>query len=97
MKKRMGYLWLAVRQHCKNEANFILNRRQRIFYTLKALWAIFWNREGMINPADVIEVAIMGFYRTYSLDYGEGAVWSMIQVPYGLRGWTFDIGWTGCP
>jgi hypothetical protein len=96
-------LWAVpiLRQRCSVEQNWVLKRRQRWWFTFKALAVLVLRLDeygGREVDSDSIEVAHVGFQRTFHPDYGEGGGWDSFVVGMGVRrGWWFGVRSDGWP
>ena len=99
----MGWwAWQAIRQRCRCERDWRLNRAERWWYTAKVLVCVVLHRDERAVPPDPflhqIEVAHGGSMRTYHPEFGDGAEWDYLAVGGGVRsGWWYLVSGTGYP
>jgi len=84
--------YLALKYRCKHEHDYMLNRFDRIFYTIKFM--ICWNlkRQPKECQYDGIHVACFNFRNDFSLDAMNAKSWDYIRVGPGY----FTNWWAYC-
>lgn len=93
--------WLprALRHHATIDGNWTLRRRDRWWYTAKAIACMLLNREGAPERyADEIEVAAGNDSHWQHPEFGEAGSFDFLAVGPGVRsGWWFRIGYASWP
>lgn len=81
----------VIKQRCKPEYDYSINRLQRWFYTIKTLICILLNRQGDLWGKDHIDVAILNYRPAYTMDVMGGYDWTCIVVGHGyFKNWCYD-------
>jgi len=81
----------VIKQRCKPEYDYSIDRLQRWFYTIKTLICILFNRQGDLWGKDHIDVAILNHRPVYTMDVIGGYNWICIVVGYGyFKNWYYD-------
>lgn len=96
---RRAWLIPVLRQRCKPEQNWCLNKRQEWAYTLKALICLVLHLHDRSDEdyPDMIEVAYANYSRYQHFEFGDAADWDYLAVGYGWRNWWYLVSSTGYP
>ena len=87
----------AVRQRCRCEDDYSLNRLERWFYTVKALVCLLFNWRADLWLQDRVTVAEFDWQEWSSMEWGRMVEWDMLVVSYGWRDWHVCILHDGAP
>ena len=87
----------AIRQACSVEQDYTLDRRRRVWFTVKAVVCMAVNRVeyGPGWDCEEVEVAHANFHRYHLTEFGEAADWVALVVAH--RGWRFALRMNGYP
>lgn len=105
VREKTGWVWDALKGRATVEMNWSLKRRQRWWYTLKAIVCVafgwednrsIWDRP--LEDPDHVEITFIDFHRYSHHEFGDAADWTYLAVGHGIRRyWYFTIGYTGYP